>query len=136
MRIDKKTHNKYSNKISQPNHLLRFGRFGIKTTNFGRITRNQINSIERDLICKLRVLTNSKNTKFWNCIILNLNLTKLSLESRMGKGKGNIYTKAIFLKPGTVIFEFDKISFQHIQEVFEFIKKKMPAKITLLSRQL
>lgn len=130
-----KTHNKYSLKYNQPNHLLRFGSYGIKATSFSRISKDQLELIEWTLLKKLKTtITVKKTVKIWNLVNLNLNLTKLSLESRMGKGKGNIYTKAAFIKPGTMLFEFDKISFQHIKEVFKFIQKKTPVKIILVSK--
>nr|AHX02543.1 ribosomal protein L16 [Sebdenia flabellata] len=134
MFIEKKTHNNYSLRNNQPNSLLKFGRYGIKVISFGRISEKQLKSIEWILLQKMRVVTSRKPIKFWNLVKLNLNLTKLSLESRMGKGKGNIYTKAMFLKPGIILFEFDKISDQHIFDVFTFIRKKIPAKVILVKK--
>ena len=130
---ERKTHNNLSLKNNQPTHLVQFGKFGIKSITFGIISQKQLDAIEWALMKKIKSLANKKNVKFWNLLTLNLNLTKLSLESRMGKGKGSIYTKSVFLKPGTMLFEFDRISFQNIKEVFKFIKKKLPIKVILIS---
>ncbi|MGH1163429.1 ribosomal protein L16 [Bacillus mycoides] len=60
---------------------------------------------------------------------MNLNLTKLNLESRMGKGKGSIYENAIFLKPGMILYEFDNFPISQKIKLFKYLKKKIFAKI-------
>nr|WOL37361.1 ribosomal protein L16 [Polyopes affinis] len=135
MQVTKKTHNKYSYKSGLPNHILRFGKFGIKVASFSRISEKQLKAIEWSLIKKLKEVSNNKKTfKLWNLALLNLNLTKISLESRMGKGKGAVYSKAVFLKPGMILFEFDNILYQQLLEVFTFIKKKLPLKVVLVTK--
>lgn len=132
MLIEKKNQKPYSCKNNYPNHLLRFGKFGIKSLSFTRLTKKQLDLLEWILIKKLRERTNKKSFKLWNLVNLNLNLTKLSLESRMGKGKGQIYTKAVFLKPGAILFEFDKIPYQDVKEVFKFLQKKTSIRLSLV----
>nr|YP_010888140.1 ribosomal protein L16 [Fushitsunagia catenata]WJJ67917.1 ribosomal protein L16 [Fushitsunagia catenata] len=134
MLTEKKTQKPYSYHKACPNHLLRFGKFGIKALSFSRITKKQLDLLEGILTKKLRARTNKKSFKLWNLISLNLNLTKLSLESRMGKGKGQVYTKAVFLKPGTMLFEFDKVQTQDLIEVFKFLQKKTSVKIGLITK--
>lgn len=65
---------------------------------------------------------------------LNKTLTKLSLEARMGKGKGSVYTRVLFLKKGSVIYEFKNIKNQQIQEVFNLLKKYFSTKIILIKK--
>nr|YP_010921919.1 ribosomal protein L16 [Grateloupia turuturu]YP_010986418.1 ribosomal protein L16 [Pachymeniopsis lanceolata]WIM51226.1 ribosomal protein L16 [Grateloupia turuturu]WOL37386.1 ribosomal protein L16 [Pachymeniopsis lanceolata] len=137
MQVQRKTHNKYHHKLCFSNHVLRFGKFGIKVVSFNRISESQLKSLEWSIIRKLKELSNNnkKAFKLWSLVNLNLNLTKLSQESRMGKGKGVIYSKAVFLKPGLILFEFDKISYQQLIEVFGFIRKKIPAKVILIKKE-
>ena len=134
MLIEKKNQKSYSLRKSSPNHLLRFGKFGIKASSFSRISKKQLDLLEWTLIKKLRERTNKKSFKLWNLVTLNLNLTKLSLESRMGKGKGSIYIKAVFLKPGRVLFEFDRVQYRDLKEVFKFVQKKSSIKVNLITR--
>lgn len=47
----------------------------------------------------------------------------------MGKGKGAIYTEAFFLRPGSILFEFEGISKQQLIELLSFLKKKVSFKI-------
>ena len=131
----KKTHNSYSLKYKNNNSVMKFGQFGIKIMTFGIITERRLNSCERSIQYFLKnTLNNKKNTKIWNLITYNLTLTKLSSESRMGKGKGSIYEKAIFLKPGTIIFEFTGISYQHINKLTHYVRKKFPFKINTVRK--
>ena len=66
---------------------------------------------------------------------LNKTLTKLSLESRMGKGKGSIYTRVLFLKKGSVIYEFVNINNHQIKEVYMYLKKYVPARLKLVYKK-
>jgi ribosomal protein L16/L10AE len=66
---------------------------------------------------------------------LNKTLTKLPLESRMGKGKGSIYTKVVFLKKGFVLYEFQNIKNQSMKELFYFFRKYFPAKLLLINKK-
>lgn len=137
MIINKKTHNSYSLKYSHCNHTLKFGRVGIKVLSFGRLTDNQFISIERSLLKLLKNVTNNKKLiKIWSLISFNLTLTKLSSESRMGKGKGAIYSKAVFLRPGTILFEFEGISNQQTFIILNFLEKKIPFKIVLIKNYI
>nr|AXF36252.1 ribosomal protein L16 [Gracilariopsis tenuifrons] len=130
-----KTHNKYSLKYKQSNHILRYGRFGIKATSFGRLSETQFNTLRWSILKKLKLLTNKKkNFRFWTLVVMNLTLTKFNLESRMGKGKGSIYTKALYIRPGMVIFEFDNITEQQMRNLLDYISKKISLKIILVKK--
>nr|YP_004062217.1 ribosomal protein L16 [Plocamiocolax pulvinata]ADR03233.1 ribosomal protein L16 [Plocamiocolax pulvinata] len=130
--MNKKTHNKQSFQYTNTQHLIRYGIYGIKVSSLILLTESQLNSIEWDLIKKLKLITKKKPYKFWNCVTLNINLTKLNIESRMGKGKGLIYTKGVFLKPGTILFEFDNITLQQIVYLYNYINKKISNKFILV----
>ena len=134
--ITRKAHNSYSLKYNQNISFIKFGKFGIKILSFGNLTENQFNSINRSLANHLKKsIGDKKKVKVWSLVLLNSSVTKLSSESRMGKGKGNVYNKAVFLKPGTILFEFSEISKQQMNEVFNFLKKKVTFKITLMKNQ-
>ena len=132
MKKIQKTHNKYTKKNYCYCNLLQNGKYGIKNLNFLRLNEFQIKSLEWIILKKLRSITHKNSYKLWNNFFLNLNLTHLPLESRMGKGKGPIVSKAIFIKPGYIIFEFDKINKSQIKILFNFIVKKFPGKIKLI----
>nr|YP_011003659.1 ribosomal protein L16 [Gracilaria eucheumatoides]WPS66061.1 ribosomal protein L16 [Gracilaria eucheumatoides] len=132
---EKKTHNKYSVRFKQPKHTLIYGQFGIKSISFGRLTENQLINLKWIILKKLKFLVgNKKNFQFWVPLFLNSTLTKFNLESRMGKGKGSIYTRFIYIRPGMILFEFSNISEQHIRNLFHYISKRISLKI-ILTRQ-
>nr|YP_010199637.1 ribosomal protein L16 [Crassiphycus corneus]UAD89545.1 ribosomal protein L16 [Crassiphycus corneus] len=129
----KKTHNQYLLKLKQPNYTLKYGRFGIKTASFSRLTDNQLNALKWVILKKLKLLTNNKkNFRFWILPQMNLTLTKFNAESRMGKGKGPIYSHAVYIRPGMVLFEFDNITEQQMKNLFNYILKKIPFKAILM----
>lgn len=133
--MTKKTHNKLKKNLTCSRHLLRFGSFGLKVLSDFRLTKEQIVVLERSLIKKLKSFSHySKNSKVWSFIQPNKTLTKLSLESRMGKGKGPIYTEVLFLKKGSIIYEFKNLTFQQNQEFFNFVKNQISVKLALVSK--
>nr|ANP26192.1 ribosomal protein L16 [Campylaephora sungminbooi] len=129
-----KPHSNYSKFFLQKRHSLQFGNVGIKVLSFSRLSNTQINTIIWLVQKKIKNYSKKNNTKIWFLIHSNLCLTTLSLESRMGKGKGSISTYAIFIKPGTILCEFDNFSLNHASNLFNFISKKFPGKLGLVSK--
>jgi ribosomal protein L16/L10AE len=52
----------------------------------------------------------------------------------MGKGKGPIYTEVLFIKKGSIIYEFHNIKIQQVTEIFNFIKKHISVSIKLIKK--
>ena len=134
--ILKKTYKKKLNRLSHSKHLLKTGSYGIKILSNLRLTEKQMMSLERILKVKLKELSiQFQKTKVWVNIQLNRTLTKLSLESRMGKGKGSIYTKVLFIEKGSIIYEFKNIKIQQMKETYTFFKKYVPCKLVLVRKK-
>ena len=131
----KKIHKTPKKTLSYYNHLLKVGSYGFKIMSDIQMTEKQMMSFERILKTKLKKFSiQFQKVKLWRKMHLNKTLTKLSLEARMGKGKGSIYTKVLFLKKGSIIYEFRNIKSQQIQEVFNLLKKYFPTQITLVKK--
>nr|QJH88462.1 ribosomal protein L16 [Pterocladia lucida] len=128
----RKTHNKYSQKGKKVFNFLQSGVFGIKALSYGVITTEKWEFIDRALQRKFKLLIGLKKNKTWGLIELNNSLTRLSLESRMGKGKGSIYTRSKFIKPGMLLFEFSNLPESYRDEIFEFIEKKIALKLKIV----
>lgn len=129
-----KFHNNYSITKFQKKHILQFGVYGFKVLHTVRLTDTQLKNIIWLIKKKLQEISKKNYVKFWSLISLNLVLTTLGLESRMGKGKGIVSSKAVFLKPGTILFEFDNLSKYQVTDLLQFINKKFPGKIKLINR--
>ena len=128
-----KTHNRLSINLTFNNHILHFGYFGIKSQEFGKLTLDQIFYLNQILNNELRSIT-KKKIKIWNKITVNLTSTKLSLGTRMGKGKGPVKEYFSYIKSGQVLFEIEKITKRDINNVFSKIQKKISFKIKLINR--
>lgn len=132
----KKLHKKIPKKLTYTCHSLKFGSYGVKILKTVRLTREQLDSLNRTITKKLNCLFNySKKYKWWVLIQLNSTLTKLSLESRMGKGKGLVYTKVVFLKKGSIIYEFQNIKLQQAEKIFYLIKMQLGINLALVIRK-
>ena len=81
---------------------------------------------------KFKLTLGHKKNMIFSSSEFNDSLTKLSLESRMGKGKGSVYIKSKFFKPGTLLLEFTKLPKQYENELFTFIQKKIKLKLKLV----
>ena len=131
-----KTHKKTQKILTYSCHLLRFGSCGIKILSDLRFTTEQITSLNRFLLKKLKDLSgSSKKLKFWSFLQTNRTLTKLSLESRMGKGKRPIYTEVLFLRKGSIILEFNNLKGQQLKEIYYLVEKQLSVKLKLVLKK-
>ena len=128
-----KTYNKIPTNLTFNNHILHFGYFGIKSQEFGKLTLNQISYLNKILNNEFRLIT-KKKIKIWNKITVNLTSTKLSLGTRMGKGKGPVKEYFSYIKSGQILFEIEKITRQDMNNVFNKIRKKIGFKIKLINK--
>lgn len=132
----KKTHITTSKTWTNSTHLLKFGTYGFKLTENLWLTKNQFKTLDRLLHLKIKTLEGSiKSCKVWSLITFNKTLTKLPLESRMGKGKGSVITEIVWLKKGSVIYEFENIKFHQVKETFLFFTKYLSTKLILISKK-
>ena len=127
-----KCHNNYSIFFSQKRHMLQFGSVGFKVLTASRLTKHQINIIFWLIQKNIKEYSKKDSIKLWFLIFPDLHLTKLNLESRMGKGKGNLMMPASFIKAGTVLCEFDNLSLSFAKKLLVYINKKFPGKLKLM----
>nr|YP_008963195.1 ribosomal protein L16 [Gelidium vagum]AGO19309.1 ribosomal protein L16 [Gelidium vagum] len=132
-KLFKKTHNKYKIKGKKTFNFVNSGSFGLKSISCGQLTKEKWESVRWALRKKFKAKLSTKQNKIWSLIQLNNSLTKLNLESRMGKGKGLVYTKSKFVREGTILFEFDSFPQQFRKEIVEFIQNRIPLKLQLVS---
>nr|YP_009317556.1 ribosomal protein L16 [Gelidium sinicola]YP_009559260.1 ribosomal protein L16 [Gelidium coulteri]AOX49008.1 ribosomal protein L16 [Gelidium sinicola]QBA96107.1 ribosomal protein L16 [Gelidium coulteri] len=130
--VYKKTHNKYKIKGKKKFNFLTFGSCGLKATSYGRITKEKWESVQWALRKKFKAELNTSQNKIWNLVELNNSLTKLSLESRMGKGKGLVYTQSKFVREGSLLFEFDSFPQQFHKEIIKFLQSRVSIKLQLV----
>lgn len=130
-----KKHSNYTKINNLKQNTLKLGTFGFKALEFKCLTKEKLITINFLISRKIKLITIKKNYKIWNQLLLNQTLTKLSSESRMGKGKGTVITEFTFVRPGTIIFEFDNINKQELHYLYNYIKNKLSIKLSLISRK-
>ena len=120
-----------NNKIELKSNELKFGIFGLKALEKGRITARQIEAVRRTLAG----LTKRKS-KVWIRIFPNVPVTKKPTEVRMGKGKGNVSHWICNVKPGKILFEISGKDEIVIREALKVASNKFPIAVKLVSRKL
>ena len=130
----KKSHKKYFKNPTVIQSHLKYGKYGFKALSQIYLESNDLSFINAFIEKELKKI----NTNYlkWNLISPNINLTKLSPESRMGKGKGNVRLKGKFLRSGSIIYEFENIKYFQIEKIFKRTKKIIKGtNISLVTRK-
>ena len=87
-------------KLEFKTNKLKFGLIGLKSKESGVLNLKQINSAKQTILKKMK-----KQGKIWTRIFPNISITKKSIGTRMGKGKGQISHWSAKISAGTVLFE-------------------------------
>lgn len=125
----KKYHQKCYKTKETKNLSLSKGRFGLKSIQNKEFNVKQLEATKKNFLKK-----GGKNVKIWLNLFPHLPKTKKPLESRMGKGKGNVDYWYFFVKTGKIVFEFDNFNQHFVQMVRKNGLKKLPFKTKLVFR--
>ncbi|WP_367670577.1 50S ribosomal protein L16 [Sodalis-like secondary symbiont of Drepanosiphum platanoidis] len=102
---------------------IKFGEFGLKAIDRGRLTARQIESARRVMTRFVK-----RQGKIWIRIFPDKPITKKPLEVRMGKGKGNVEYWVTLIKPGKILYEINGISKDIAIKAFKLASSKLPIK--------
>lgn len=116
--------------IATRGHLVSFGDYGLMALEPAWITSRQI---EAGRIAINRFI--KRNGKLWIRIFPDKPYTKKPLETRMGKGKGNVEGWVAVVKPGRILFELEGVSEKEAQEAFLLAAHKLPIKTKIVNRK-
>jgi len=111
-------------------HTVEFGDYGLQSLSLGRLTSRQI---EASRIAINRSV--KRGGKLWIRIFPDVPVTKKPAEVRMGKGKGSVEYYVAPVKPGTVLFEMNGVTFEQAQAAFRLAAYKLPVKTKLVKRE-
>ena len=131
MLYQKKSHFNFKNFFSYNKHILKFGIFGFKIIQTCCVLKNQ-ESIFRLLLLKYLKIINSKKSKIFFFSNSYFTQTKLPLESRMGKGKGEIVDLFGYYRKGFILFELTEISLTNVLKLKKKLNKKNIFKLYLI----
>lgn len=107
-----------------------FGEYGLQALENGWITARQIEAVRVAISRKMK-----KGGKIWIRIFPDRPVTQKPLETRMGKGKGNVEYWTAAVKRGRVMFEIEGVSREIAEEAFRTASFKLPIKVRLLARE-
>lgn len=128
----KKHHFKFKKNLSHSKHILKNGTIGFKITKDKKISNKQEEFLRLLIIKSLRSIVHRKGKVFFYCNSF-FNQTKLPLESRMGKGKGEILYSFSYYKVGYVLFELKGFECSEAIILKNKLNKKSILKFSLIS---
>ncbi|MBJ7262500.1 MAG: 50S ribosomal protein L16 [Burkholderiaceae bacterium] len=108
-----------------------FGDFGLKSTDFGRLTARQIESARRAINRHMK-----RQGKTWIRIFPDKPISQKPAEVRMGNGKGNPEYWVAQIQPGKVLYELGGVSEEIAREAFRLAAAKLPIRTTFVSRHI
>lgn len=111
-------------------YSLAFGEYGLKSLDRGWIKNTEIEAC--------RVAINrflNRRGKLWIRIFPDKPITKKPIETRMGKGKGNLDSWVAVVKPGTMIFELGGVVRPLAHEALKLADAKLSVSTIFVSRK-
>jgi large subunit ribosomal protein L16 len=117
------------NGIASRGSDVNFGEFGMQVLEPGYLTARQL---EAGRIAISRHV--KRGGKLWIRVFPDKPLTKKPLETRMGKGKGNVEEWVALVTPGKIIYEMEGVSAEIAQEAFRLAGHKLPLACRVIKR--
>ncbi len=109
---------------------LGFGTVGLKSLAHAWMTARQIEAGRRTITHALK-----KRGKLWIRVFPDKPITSKGPEMPMGKGKGAVDHYVAVVKPGTIIFELDGVSYDLAKEVFQLADDKLSMKTRIVYKE-
>ena len=120
---------KYEGK-SKGNTELHFGEYGLMATEGAWITSQQI---EAARVAMTRYM--KRGGKVWINIFPHLARTQKPLETRQGKGKGNVDEWVAVVKKGKIMFEIAGVSEEVAREALRLASHKLSVKTKFVMKE-
>ena len=116
--------------LSRGNRELHFGEYGLQAMEGSYITQQQI---EAARVAMTRYM--KRGGKVFINIFPHLSLTKIPLETRMGKGKGQPEVWVAVVKKGKIMFEIAGVSEEVAREALRLAMHKLPIKCKFVKKE-
>ena len=100
-----------------------FGQYGLQALEPTWITSRQIEAARRTITRYTK-----RGASLWIRIFPDKTVTARAAESRMGSGKGAVDYWVAVVKPGTILFEIDRVPQEVAQAAFKLAAYKLPIK--------
>ena len=106
-----------------------FGEFGLKALSRGQLTARQLESGRRAMTRHIR-----RGGKIWIRVFPDVPVTKKPLESRQGKGKGNVEYWVARIRPGRMLYEMEGVPEPLAREALRRAAAKLPVQTAFVGR--
>lgn len=116
--------------VARGNTELHFGDYGLVALDGAWITQQQI---EAARVAMTRYM--KRGGKVWINIFPHLSLTKIPLETRMGKGKGEPESWVAVVKKGKIMFEIGEIDEATAREALRLAMHKLPIRCKFVKKE-
>ncbi len=136
MLLPKRTKYRKPHRLTYDGHAkgnteLHFGNFGLQAKEGAWITARQIEAARVAISRKLK-----RGGKLWINIFPHLALTKKPLETRQGKGKGNVEEWVAVVKKGKIMFELTDVTEEQAREALRLASHKLPIKCKFVKKEV
>ena len=112
------------------NTTLHFGEYGLMAKSGAWVTARQI---EAARIAMTRYM--KRGGKVFINIFPHLAITKKPLETRQGKGKGNVEEYVAVVKEGKIMFEISGVTEEVAREALRLASHKLPVKTKFIKKE-
>ena len=108
---------------------ISFGTYGLLATESGRVTARQIEAARIAMTRHIK-----RGGRIWIRIVPDKPITKKPLETRMGKGKGNVEEWVAVVRRGRMMYEMDGVQRDVAAEAMRLAAHKLPVKTKFMVR--
>ena len=126
----RRTHRLPYEGVSRGNTELHFGEYGLQACEGAWITQQQI---EAARVAMTRYM--KRGGKVFINIFPHQSLTKIPLETRMGKGKGQPEVWTAVVKKNKIMFEISGVTEDIAREAFRLAMHKLPIKCKFVKKE-
>ncbi len=117
--------------VATRGNKVSFGEYGLKSSEFGRITSRQIEAARRAMSRHIK-----RGGKIWIRIFPDKPITKKPLEVRQGKGKGNVEYWVALVQPGRMMFEIEGVTEDIARQALRLAADKLSVKSIFETRTI
>ena len=115
--------------LAKGNTELHFGEYGLQAQEGAWITQQQI---EAARVAMTRYM--KRGGKVWINIFPHLSLTRIPLETRMGKGKGQPEAWVAVVKKNKIMFEIGEVDEATAREALRLAMHKLPIRCKFVKK--
>ncbi len=113
----------------QKGSRINFGQWALKALEPGQLSERELEAARRAIARHMK-----RAGQIWMRVFPDKPITSLPLESRMGKGKGEVDHFSAVVKPGRIIFEVAGVKNSVAKEALRLARHKLSVKAKVIEK--